>query len=226
MTIATDPKTTIQPPTSAENVLVADPAFARLPSPDTIAHVADVLRAKGYDVHVAPDREAARRIILDLIPEGAEVGQGSSQTLEQLGITGEIETSGRYDAIRPKTRAMDRKTQMREIRKLTASPEFWLNSVHALTEDGTFLIASNTGSQLGPISAGAGRVILAIGAQKIVPDLQTAFRRIREYSYPLEDARMSAAYGIHSAISKILVMYREPRPGRVSIVLVEEPVGE
>ncbi len=160
------------------------------------------------------------------MPEGAEVGQGTSQTLEELGVTAEIETSGRYDAVRPKSRAMDRQTQMREIRKLVAAPEVWLNSVHALLEDGTFVLASNTGSQLGPIATGAGKVIFAIGAQKIVPDLETALRRIREYNYPREDARLMSAYNVHTGISKILIFQREVRPGRVSVVLIGEPVGE
>ena len=121
---------------------------------------------------------------------------------------------------------MDRKTHAREIRKLQAAPDVWLNSVSALVEDGTFVFASNTGSQLGPIATGAGKVILAIGAQKIVPDLDTAFRRIREYSYPLEDARLMAGYGVHTGISKVLIFQREVRRGRVSVVLIAEPVGE
>jgi hypothetical protein len=80
------------------------------------------------------------------------------------------------------------------------------------------------GSQLGPIGFGAGRVILVVGAQKIVPDLEMAFRRVEEYSYPLEDAKMQEAYGRHSAINKMLVLNGEA-PGRTTVILVREAVG-
>jgi hypothetical protein len=73
---------------------------------------------------------------------------------------------------------------------------FWLNSAQAVIEDGRLVIVSNTGSQLGPIAFGAGTVIFAIGSQKIVPDLDTAFQRIDEYTFRLEDARLRGLYGV------------------------------
>jgi hypothetical protein len=156
---------------------------------------------------------------------GAEVGEGASMTLDAIGVTEAIEKSGRYDAVRPRTRSMDRATQMREIRKLGAAPDVQINSVAAVTEDGRMVVASMTGSQLGPIGFGAGRVILVVGAQKIVPDLATAFRRVEEYSYPIEDAKMQAALGRRSAINKLLVLNAEFIPGRVTVILVRESVG-
>ena len=87
------------------------------------------------------------------------------------------------------------------------------------------LVASFSGSQLGPYASGAGKVIFVVGAQKIVLDLETGLRRIREYSYPLEDARAFEAYGMHSGVNKILIINREITPGRVSVVLVKEQLG-
>jgi hypothetical protein len=162
--------------------------------------------------------------VLSLVPEGAEVNQGASVTLQQLGVTDALEQSGRYDALRPRLRSMDRATQMREMRKLGAAPDFFVNSVHALTEEGQMVVASMGGSQLGPIVSGAGRVILVVGAHKIVPDLATAFRRVEEYAYPLEDARAQETYGIRSAIRKLLVLNGD-FPGRTTVILVREPVG-
>ena len=74
---------------------------------------------------------------------------------------------------------MDRETQAREIRKLIASPDFMLGSVNAITEDGVLVVASATASQC-PYANTAGKVILVVGSQKIVPDLDAALRRIRE----------------------------------------------
>jgi LUD domain len=199
--------------------------FARPADNDAIERTADALRSHGFDTRIVQTGMAARELALSLIPEGAEVGEGASQTLDQIGLTEIIEKSGRYDAIRPRTRAMDRATQMREIRKLGAAPDVQINSVHAVTEDGRMVIASATGSQLGPIGFGAGRVILVAGAQKIVPDLATAFRRVEEYSYPLEDAKMQEAFGRHSAVNKMLVLNGEWAPGRVTVILVRGSIG-
>ncbi len=199
--------------------------FARAADLGTVDRAAEALRGHGFDVRIVGDGDSARDLVLSLIPEGAEVGEGASATLAQIGVTQVIDDSGRYDAVRPRTRAMDRATQMREIRKLGAAPDFQINSVQAVTEDGRMVVASMTGSQLGPIGFGAGRVILVVGAQKIVPDLATAFRRVEEYSYPIEDAGMQKKFGRHSAINKLLVVNAEFAPGRVTVILVREPVG-
>jgi hypothetical protein len=199
--------------------------FARPADDRAIARAAEALRGHGFVVEIVEDGDAARDLVLSLVPEGAEVGEGASATMRQIGVTAIIDESGRYDAVRPRTRAMDRATQMREIRKLGAAPDFQINSVQAVTEDGRMVVVSMTGSQLGPIGFGAGKVVLVVGSQKIVPDMATAFRRIEEYSYPLEDASLQEAFGRHSAINKMLVVNAEFIPGRITVILVRRPLG-
>jgi hypothetical protein len=120
---------------------------------------------------------------------------------------------------------MDRATQANEIRHLSAAPDVMLGSVHAVTETGSLLTASMSGSQLGPYASGGGRVILLVGTQKIVSNLEEGLRRIDEYAFPLEDARAQAAYGIHSAVNKILIINGEIAPGRITVVFVDEVLG-
>jgi hypothetical protein len=153
------------------------------------------------------------------------VHSGASQSLEVSGVLAEIETSGRYQPLRPQIWSMDRKTQADEMRRLAAAPDAMLGSVHAVTETGSLLAASMGGSQLGPYVSGAGRVILLVGTQKIVSDVEEGLRRIDEYAFPLEDARAQAAYGIHSAVNKVLIINREITPGRITVVFVDEVVG-
>jgi YkgG family uncharacterized protein len=153
------------------------------------------------------------------------VHQGASQSLDVVGITDEIAKSGRYEALRPRIWSMDRQTQGDEIRHLGAAPDVMLGSVHAVTETGSLLAASMSGSQLGPYVSGAGRVILVVGTQKIVSDLGEGLHRIDEYAYPLEDARAQEAYGIRSAVNKVLIINREITPGRITVVLVDEVLG-
>ena len=199
-------------------------AFAAPADSAAVDRAAAALCDHGFDARVVDSGAEAREMVLSLIPEGAEVGEGASVTLDQIGVTEALEQSGRYNAVRPKTRSMDRATQMREIRKLGAAPDFQVNSVQAVTEDGLMLDVSATGSQIGPLAFGAGKLIIVAGSQKVVPDLATALRRAREYSYPIEDVKMQELYGMHSSIRKTLV-YESDMPGRTTVILVREPVG-
>jgi hypothetical protein len=168
-----------------------------------VTRTAAALEANGIRVLRAANAAEAKRIVLDLIPDGSQVHSGASQSLEASGIIDEIEGSSRYDALRPRVWSLDRDTQADEIRRLSAAPDLMLGSVHAVTESGALLAASMSGSQLGPYAGGAGRVILVVGTHKIVSDVEEGLRRINDYSLPLEDARAQAAYGIRSAVNKV-----------------------
>jgi len=200
-------------------------AFAELASGERIRATAAALEENGIRALVADSGQDARQLVLDLLPEGAEVFNATSRTLETIGLAEDIERSGRYRAVRPRLYQMDRVMQGREMRKAAAAPDYLVGSVHAVTEAGSLLVASASGSQLGPLVSGAGTVILVIGAQKIVPDLETGLRRIEEYCYPLEDARARTAYGIPSGVNNILIVNRLPAPGRITVILVAERLG-
>jgi hypothetical protein len=199
--------------------------FAAVADDERVTRAAAALEANGIRVLRAANAGEAKRIVLGLIPAGSRVYQGASQTLDVAGITEEIETSSQYDALRPRVFSMDRETQSDEIRRLASSPDVMLGSVHAVTESGSLLTASMGGSQLGPYASGAGKVILVVGTQKIVSDLEEGLRRINEYAFPLEDARAQAAYGIHSGVNKVLIVNREIVEERITVVLVDEALG-
>ncbi len=199
--------------------------FATPAADATVTRTAAALEANGITVLRALNSGEAKRVVLDLIPAGSQVHQGASQSLDASGITDEIERSGRYEPLRPRVFSLDRAVQADEIRRLSASPDVMLGSVHAVTETGSLVAASASGSQLGPYVSGAGKVILVVGTQKIVPDLQEALRRIEDYVFPLEDARAQAAYGVHSGVNKVLIVNREWTPDRITVVLCDEALG-
>ena len=120
--------------------------------------------------------------------------------------------------------ALDFATQAQEMKAIGGQPDYALGSVHAVTRDGTLVIASASGSQLASYAWGAANVIFVVGAQKLVPSLAAAHDRIYQHSLPLEDARAQAAYGQHSQVGKILQIHQE-LPGRIHIVLIHQPVG-
>src|SRR3954447_7172357 len=188
---------------SDSNLDLANSRFANLADEASVTRTTAALEANGISVLRATNAAEAKRVVLELIPNGSQVHHGASQSLDVSGIAEEIESSGRFDPVRPRMFSMDRETQADEIRRLTASPDVMLGSVHAVTETGSLVAASASGSQLGPYVSGAGKVILLVGTQKIVPDVEDARRRIDEYAFPLEDARAQAAYGVRSGVNKV-----------------------
>ena len=199
--------------------------YAKQATDEKIERTSKALEANGIQTLIAETGADAKRLFLELIPEGSEVFLSSSVTLEQLGIVADVDQSGKFDAVRPRMYAMNRETQGREIRKLIAAPDFAAGSVHAVTEDGHVLIASATGSQLGPYASGAGRVIWVVGAQKIVKDLNDGLRRLNEHVVPLEEEHMQQLYKVSTAVNEMLIVNRATRPGRITMILVKEELG-
>src|SRR5579863_9647062 len=147
-------------------------------SEQALQSLATALTGRNLTPIVVDTPADARRVVLEMIPDGAEVHSGKSKTLEDAGIFSEFQDSGRYDFVRTRMFAMDRATQGREIRKLVSAPDYMVNSAQALTEDGVIVVASASGGQIGPLASGAGRVIYVIGSQKVVPDVAAAYERI------------------------------------------------
>ncbi len=206
-------------------MMIDSDLFTAVASEETLQRVAERIRERNIEVVIVDDGDEARREVLDRVPKGAEVYSGKSKTLQDAGIFDMIHEPDQYDALRPRMYKMDRKTQAREIRKLIASPDFMLGSVNAVTESGVLVATSATASQLGPYAGTAGKVILVVGSQKIVPDLEAALRRIREYVLPWEDAQVRKTVPTGSFVGKILIIEREWVSGRMTVILVRKPIG-
>lgn len=184
------------------------------------------LKANGINSELVENKEEARKRVLALIPHGVEVMTMTSVTLDAIGVVKEIEESGKLNSVKKKLHNMDRKTQGREMQRIGAAPEYALGSVHAVTEDGSILIASNSGSQLPAHSYGADKVIFVVGTQKIVKNIDEGMKRIYEHSLPLESERAKKAYGVSgSFVSKILIINREIKQDRIHLIFVNEVLG-
>jgi hypothetical protein len=200
-------------------------SFTESVSTPRLEKAAEALTTRGFVVEVLDSSADARRRVKELIPEGASVLTGASETLRLSGIEEDLNATGRYDALRPRGLAMDRETQMDEIRRMFASPDVAIGSVAAVTETGSLVIASGSGSQLPGYAGGAALAIWVVGAQKVVPDLATALRRVEDHCLPLENERAMRVYGAPSAVNRLLVLNAEPRPGRGFVLLLREPIG-
>lgn len=199
--------------------------FDQLKDVQTVEKTIAALTANGIIAYSVETGEGAKKKALELIPKGAEVMTMSSMTLDTICLAQELNESGKFNSVRNKLLSMNPETQRGEMQKIGSAPEWAIGSVHAVTENGEVLVASNTGSQLAAYAFGAQHVIWIIGSHKIVKNKDEALKRIYEYALPLENERAQKAYGVESNVSELLMINKETYPHRLTIVFVNEKLG-
>jgi hypothetical protein len=200
--------------------------YKKIPSNEIIAKTADALRKRGMTMHVVGSGIEAKSKILDILPEDAEVMNMTSVTVDTIGVSEIIEESGKYFSARKKAASLDEVKQSKEIHNLRSIPDWTIGSVHAVTEEGSVMVASQTGSQLAAYTYGSDHVIWVIGAQKIVKDLEDGFKCVYEHSLPLESERAHKAYEVPaSTVNKLFILNEEVKKDRITIILVKEVLG-
>jgi hypothetical protein len=202
----------------------AQDRFTALASDQALRDTVVGLEEHGFTVEVVVDVAEARGAVLARIPAGASVMTNTSVTLQETGIADAIDARGPYKSARKAMSALNYATQLQEMKSIAGQPDYALGSVHAVTRDGTLVIASASGSQLASYVWGAANVIFVVGTQKLVVDLDEAHERIYQHSLMLEEARAFAAYGQHSRVGKVLEIHEED-PGRIHVVLIRQQVG-
>lgn len=199
------------------------PQFDVLPDEGVVAATVAALEARGFGVEVVDDLTAARKAVLARIPHGARVWRNTSITLDETGISAEVDApDGPYESVRLQMTAQN--FASRQMKEIAAAPDYALGSVHAITQDGELLIGSASGSQFATVAWGAESVVLVAGLHKVVPDLEAGRRRLREHSLLLENVRAREAYGQDSRLNKTLEIHGD-MPGRLHLVLIRQVIG-
>ncbi len=205
--------------------------YSSLPSPDSIQRAVKGVEARGVSPVVVDTKQAALDAIAGLIPDGAAVMTGASLSLKEIGFE-ELLKSDKHHCRNLKAELLGEQDAARQtqLRKQATLADYFLGSVHAIVETGELVIASATGSQLAPYAFSSSHVIWVAGAQKIVPTVDEAFRRIREYVLTHEDVRMKKAFGENrgSFIGKMLIFEREAPYLRrnLTLILIRQVVGD
>src|SRR5450759_2355087 len=202
-------------------------AWDTLADRDSIDRAISALNEHGLNASLVQTGAEAREKVLSIIPASDEVMNMTSMTLTAIGLDKDIMESGRYQATKNILAKMDHATQALEMQRLGAAPPWAIGSVHAVTEDGLAMLASNTGSQMAAYVYGALKVIWVVGAQKIVADRNEGIKRIYEWSLPRERERALEAYGpgTTTAVNKLLIFNEEKTKDRITIILVNEVLG-
>ncbi|HEY0980242.1 MAG TPA: lactate utilization protein [Candidatus Paceibacterota bacterium] len=202
--------------------------FNTLASQVSIDTAVQALLKNGFQVEVVENKTEALERIKALIPKGASVHNGGSVTLQEIGYIDYLKANTHgwnnlhaniLDEADPKKQDI--------LRQETVFSDYYLGSVHALSETGEMVIGSNTGSQLPHLVFTSPNAILVVGAQKISPTLEGALRRLENHVVPLEDKRALGAYNAHTMNAKTLILHKEnPMMGRsIKVILVKEELG-
>lgn len=197
----------------------------KLASKETVEKIIIELEKRGITAFFVQTKEDALKKVMEIIPHGSDVLVSTSVTAEQIGLKDEIDNSDDYISVRKQYMSLDHEKDAEKIRKLRSTPDYITGSVHAVTEKGEIIIASNTGSQIPGYAYSAGKVVWVVGTQKIVKNLDFAFKRLYEYVVPKEEKHMQDLYGIGTNVSKILIFNKEKAKDRVYIIFVNEVLG-
>jgi len=198
-----------------------------LASEKSIKKATEALKTRNINVELVNTKEEALKRINKLIPPGKEVMTGGSTTIDQIGLTEQLKT-GKHPWKNLKDAILAEKDQAKqtELRKRSITSEYFLGSVHAVTETGQIIIVNASGSSIPSNSFSSDNVIWVVGTQKIVPTLEDGFKRIHEYCVPLEDKRMKSIGYPGTTIGKILIFEREINENRkITLIFVNEKLG-
>lgn len=201
--------------------------YTTIASDEVINKVVVALKERNINAIIVDTGVQAFEKIKELIPAGAPVMNGSSTTLQEIGFVDYLKAGKHgWKNVHEEILNETDKAKQAEMRKQSVLADYFLGSVHAITEQGQLLAASASGSQIPSYAFTSNNVIWVAGAHKIVPDLDTALRRVYDYVYPLEDARMKNNGYSGSTVGRILIIEREIMPNRhLTLILVKEKLG-
>ena len=201
--------------------------YETLASDESVKRTKQATKSRNIHIEYVSSKDDALRMVQNLIPAGAQVMTGGSETLQEIGLI-DLLKSGNHTWNNLKDKIMAEKDEARqaELRIQSVLSEYFLGSVHAIAETGELVFASATGSQLPSYTYTCRNVIWVAGTQKIVPTLADAIQRVEKYVLPREDARMKREGYSGSVIGKLLIVKFEIDPNRnLKLILVPEKLG-
>ena len=202
--------------------------YTQLPTSAQIQQTIAAVEARGVKVQLVDTPSQALDKVQELIPTGASVMTAASVSLNEIGFEELLKSKSHlWVNLKDEMLAEENPQKRGALRIQSALAEYYVGSVHAIAETGEIVTASHSGSQLASYAFSSRNVIWVVGAQKIVPTLDAAMRRIREYSLPLEDERAKEMGMRGSHIGKILIFEMEPPHLRrnMNLILVNQLVG-
>lgn len=201
--------------------------YSKVPNIETIEKTIYELNNHGINTILVDNKKQALEKIFENIPEGSKIMSGSSTTLIQIGFS-EMLKSGNHKWInlhKEILKETDKVKRSNLRRSSITNADYFLCSVNAITRDGKLVAVDASGSRVGALPFAAKSVLIIAGANKIVPDIESAFDRIKNYVINLENERALKVYGVKSSLNKWIIIEKESVLNRIKLILVKEPLG-
>lgn len=192
------------------------------------------LQKRGMEAYYCSSKETAVKLVLDLIPEHSSVTWGGSMTLSESGLMEALKTANLNLIDRSTAKTPD---ETKAIYRSAFSADYYLMSSNAVTYDGELVNTDGTGNRVAALIYGPEHVIVMVGMNKLVPDLDAAFARIHNVAAPMNTIRLDiktpcqktglcADCTSPDTICCQTVVTRYSRvPGRIKVILIGEDLG-
>jgi L-lactate utilization protein LutB len=196
--------------------------------------IVDILNDKGYIAYYAENCDEAKAKVLEIVPEGSSIAMGGSVTLGDMGLV-DIFRSDKY-------RFYDRYAtgsyeETYKVYRESMMADWLVTGSNAITRQGEIVNTDSSGNRAGGIIFGPDKVLIVVGANKVVDDLPAAFKRIKEIA-PMNAKRIGhqtpcavsgkcenceTPQSICNATS--IIHNGRKHPGRFTVIVIAEDVG-
>ena len=186
------------------------------------------------------DEREAREKVLEIVEPGASVGMGGSMSGHSIGVVPELEKRNTMHNPYNREGKVDKSKNQTAIRKKGLVADYFLTGTNSITEDGYIVNTDGRGNRIGAMAFGSKKLVLVAGVNKIVPDLDGAFERIRTVAAPLNckrhgwddipcattnDPDCEQCTTSHRQCNSTLIIHNSRDPERINIVLVNKDLG-
>jgi L-lactate utilization protein LutB len=203
-----------------------------------LADLKGTLESNNFEVHIAKNAEAAKQIVLDILPMMGvkSISWGGSMTFHQSGLYKELKSYPEVEILDCFQQGLSPE-EMLELRRRSLLVDLFITGTNAVTETGRLVNLDATGNRVAGITFGPRNVIILVGRNKVVPDLEDAMLRVKNFAAPANAMRLDKKTPCVKSseceecqspqrICNTWTITEKSFPkGRIKIVLINEDLG-
>ncbi len=203
-----------------------------------LANLKDALEANNFEVHIAENVDAVKKIVRKIVPgTGAKsISWGGSLTFVETGLYQEMKDYPGLEVLDTYEKGVP-PAEMLERRRISLLVDLFITGTNAVTETGKLVNLDMTGNRVAGITFGPRNVIILVGRNKVVPDIEDAMLRIKNYTAPTNSMRLDKktpcvktsvceeCRSIERICNTWTITEKSFPKGRIKVVLINEDLG-
>ena len=192
------------------------------------------LAKRQIEGYYCSDRKSALEKTLELIPKGATIGWGGSMTIIETGILDAIQNDNYKIINRDMAKTLE---EQKRIYSEIFCADFFLMSTNAITLDGELINIDGRGNRVSFLCFGPQNVLILIGMNKVVTDIESGFKRVHNIASPPNAIRLNKktpcaitgkcedCYSADCMCGQFVITRRSGIPNRIKVILIGEELG-